>query len=530
MTALTKALVFLRETILQNRRKHRLRLPAIRTMARHIDVSYETMRKAVNYYGRNGCLLSRPARGVTIDPQIPLPQIPEDGLLFSSPDARHLTWQKTLVELKRDILNGVFGYNEPLPSRKELQSRYGISYPTLKKALDQCIAEKLLVLHARSFITFGVKQTRSCSRLVVIGDRRPEGIAAGLNADEFLRTLEHFCASSGITLEMYAHTMRDNRLILTNVETGKECRIKHPGTILGFIYVAVFLEKNEARARQIDFPKSTCTTVFNDMLRMLWHFKRPVAVYTFDETLFFPAFLRKSQLFKFFKVATTAAPSRQVGRYLLSRGHKKIAYISPFHGAAWSQARLEGLRQAYREAGLAENVITCVLDHYESPYSFLHEANRRYTIDGMSGLYKKWKAKNPHLQSTHLEKGMHFLNYDYKINAEIAFQLSPLLKRAHKDTSITAWVAANDNTVVIIDDFLQSNSVSMPDDLSLISFDNSIYALRNRICSYDFNISRITGTMLQFLMNATSMKAVHRQETIRIDGVIIARASLKSPG
>lgn len=41
-----------------------------------------------------------------------------------------------------------------------------------------------------------------------------------------------------------------------------------------------------------------------------------------------------------------------MGRYLYEKGHRRVAFISPYHGVGWSQDRLVGLRDGMRAAGI----------------------------------------------------------------------------------------------------------------------------------------------------------------------------------
>ena len=49
------------------------------------------------------------------------------------------------IDIKEDILNGVYKPNERLPFEKELCNKYDVSKMTVKKALDLLVSEGLIV-------------------------------------------------------------------------------------------------------------------------------------------------------------------------------------------------------------------------------------------------------------------------------------------------------------------------------------------------------------------------------------------------
>jgi DNA-binding LacI/PurR family transcriptional regulator len=75
-----------------------------------------------------------------------------------------------------------------------------------------------------------------------------------------------------------------------------------------------------------------------------------------------------------------------------------------------------------------------------------------------------------------------------------------MFEAALQDSSITAWVAVNDVTASMALDFLRLRGLSVPADLSLISFDDSPRALAANITSYNFNVYAIGTAMLGFVL------------------------------
>lgn len=78
--------------------------------------------------------------------------------------------------------------------------------------------------------------------------------------------------------------------------------------------------------------------------------------------------------------------------------------------------------------------------------------------------------------------------------------LDTYAKRIVSDLNCTAIIAANDFTAVCCHDALRRLGVSVPDRISLVSFDDSIYSERARISSYNFNRRQSIQAAMNFLM------------------------------
>jgi DNA-binding LacI/PurR family transcriptional regulator len=102
---------------------------------------------------------------------------------------------------------------------------------------------------------------------------------------------------------------------------------------------------------------------------------------------------------------------------------------------------------------------------------------------------------------------------------EIRDRLEPLFAEALEDSSITAWIAANDLVAEMALDFLQERTTAVPAKVSLISFDNSLTAAARRLTSYDFNIEGSIRMALDYLIAPSRT----RRRIIEVDGWMAER-------
>ncbi|MBD3242520.1 MAG: hypothetical protein GF331_18165, partial [Chitinivibrionales bacterium] len=105
--------------------------------------------------------------------------------------------------------------------------------------------------------------------------------------------------------------------------------------------------------------------------------------------------------------------------------------------------------------------------------------------------------------------------------------LRPLLEEALSDSSITAWVAANDPTAMACLRYLAEQRVRVPQDISLIGFDNSTDAFIHGLTSYDFNCPVVVQRMLAHILDPASLRRIQRgTDPIEVKGFLSRRATL----
>jgi LacI family transcriptional regulator len=101
----------------------------------------------------------------------------------------------------------------------------------------------------------------------------------------------------------------------------------------------------------------------------------------------------------------------------------------------------------------------------------------------------------------------------------------PLFEETLMNKKITAWVMANDYAAMLAIDFLREKKVRIPEDLSIISFDNTPGAVEYQLTSYDFNHGGTISMMLNYAIRPSIIPEAQRDKVIEIEGTIIERRS-----
>jgi len=135
------------------------RMPPIRTLAQQAGVSFVTMWKAVGTMKASGGMTRLlPPQTQTISP--------ETG---PSIQTLNLLWRKVHLRLKRDILSGRFVHSDFLPSYKELQYQYSVSFRTLKKVINELSNEGMIKPGKKGYVVPSLIASDSNAKIVALG-------------------------------------------------------------------------------------------------------------------------------------------------------------------------------------------------------------------------------------------------------------------------------------------------------------------------------------------------------------------------
>lgn len=495
-------------------------LPPIKSLAKAADVSFVTMWKAIDLLRSQG-IVSRSRKGIGSTVRAKLPKsmkgsseetVPADK--YQGIERTELLWQKILSQFKQDILTGRFHPGQLLPSCKELQGIYNVSYPTLRKALDELASKGIIKACQRGYIVPALAKSEATARIVAIGCGWEDGtLWIDYQDKNYFRILESGCIQSKIALDIVVYCRRNGKLCFVDTVTRKPYDLSNEN-ILSFVAVVANLE----------IPPE-------EVLQKLASPKRPVAVLDVVGGWEASPQISNNARFQFFTVTTSAHPPRRVAQYLLSLGHTNIAFISPFHKALWSIQRNNRIREIFGDAGHGNNVHSFVLDQYAFQWDFLQEDHEKpEDIQALAAAYDKWQK---YADSEFFRK---FGHISYNISkyltewncatGEIYYRMIPLFRQALRTKAITAWVTANDYTATLALDFLKENKVRVPEDLSIISFDNTLDAMEHQITSYDFNLNGIVSIMLRYAVRPSSVSSSRQKAVIEAEGTIIERRSM----
>jgi DNA-binding LacI/PurR family transcriptional regulator len=221
----------------------------------------------------------------------------------------------------------------------------------------------------------------------------------------------------------------------------------------------------------------------------------------------------------FFDSSYSAIPGYDVGNYLISKGHRYIAFLSPFHASAWSQNRLKGLKKA--AAGQhGASIISMVLTDAINDYTYMSKVLAVSALENCPAI-------------TALEHDIHsFLvprilsvKYEHDVlrrDSLIFAAIKPLLDRVVDDRSITALVCVNDLIAGLVNEYWNNLGMTRAQRPALIGFDNSFSSIEQQISTYEFNAHGEIQNMINHLRYPETLLY---KKMVRISGRVIERAS-----
>lgn len=471
-------------------------LPGVRTLARLSGISHFTLWKALRLTVEAKFLIVEPGRRPRLGEgrSVPAPAI--TGLR---------KWERLRQEIEQDLLHGIYLRGEPPRSLKELQGKYHVCYSTLRKALrDLERSGRWPPVPERG-------QARASGHPVVYlawGDGSGNQHFDEPFDHEYLKALRSACERLNLepAVVVYAYKGRNLRLVMP------------AGAPLTF---------PELCERAVGFVVRTACPrdVTADLLPILERYRKPVAVLDEIDSPSLREGVKRNRLIKTFRPTITEASGEIMARYLLACGHRRVAVISPFRKAVWSRNRMAGLAAAFKRADPEAVVAEYTLD---IPYLQRHAVRENRAI----GLLRRsllrtpgWRAALPALPGlvTQLNRDMHLA-----VRRErILEALTPHLVKALKRKELTAWVSIDDDTALIVLDFLRRRGLRVPRDLSLAGFDDTAEGARRDLSSYNFDFERFNHYVLQFLLDPARVEKAEACGTQRPEGRVIARGSVR---
>jgi DNA-binding LacI/PurR family transcriptional regulator len=139
------------------------------------------------------------------------------------------------------------------------------------------------------------------------------------------------------------------------------------------------------------------------------------------------------------------------------------------------------------------------------------------------------------IQNT-LEK-IHSLSSDLLQNIEqqqhnnrLQLQMQQLCEQALQHHDATAWVAANDECALYCQAFCRRRAITLPTQLSLVSFNDSLESFYTGLSSYNFNAEAVMRSLVDFIISPPARRRLRRQiiDTC-IEGFVTVRETTGPP-
>ncbi len=498
--AIQKALLYLKEMIDRKVWVAGDTLPSLRSLAVSAGVSTVPIWKAIHQLSSEGILEVIHGSGT---------RVRSSSNAVCPPEDVRKGWLGLRDRIHRDIINGLYPPGSLMPSLKELRMHYGVSYPTIRKALDSLISERVITAEHRTFRVASYTTCKKHASIVVLGwadppldlqTRTPWG-------EQFLRLCENICSRMSLRLRVIRYTSSGNAVVFHEQGRGTSYSINDDGLVIGYLLIT-----------------ASPQNLYKKVLEKLVPCSRPIAL--LQEGTQIRDLAPHHRKVKIFSVGTGSHAAHTVANFLLQKGHHSIAYFSPLHAAHWSQARLRGLMDIYRRHGSDTIVEGFTLDYYGASHQFREAVKSPEQvfsfITGQSDKQGQVPKVLRDIAST-INPTISQVLHDRVIQ----LMMKPLFEKALNDGRYTAWVCANDSTAFIAMHYL----AAMPEKkVALVSFDDTFEAFRRGLTSYNFNIQALVQNILNYLAApwSSSQKQQHAQE---INGILVERmTSSYTPG
>lgn len=473
-------------------------LPGVRTLAQMSGFSHFTLWKALRRAAEAKLLLVEPGRRPRLR-GAPRPSAP------ASRDAGLRKWERLRLEIERDLLRGTYRQGEAVPSLKEMQGKYRVCYSTLRKALrDLERAERWPPRSAPGLAS----RTRHHVVYLNWGDEGGNQHFGEPFDHEYLKALRSACERLNLDLVVVVYVYQGKGLKL----------VVPPGASATFPKLC---ERAVGFLLRTACPRDVCA----DLLPLLGRHGKPIAVLDEIDSPSLAGWARRNRLIKSFRPTISEGSGEIMARYLLAMGHRHVAMISPFRDAIWSRNRLAGLAGALKRADPdAAAVEYAVAMPYEQRNS-VREA-RAFGILRRSLLRTpEWKAPLPSLKGVlaQLETEIHLAAR----RERLLEALEPHLEAALKRKDLTAWVAVDDDTALLVLDFLGRRGLEVPRDISLVGFDDTPEGARRDLTSYNFEFERLNHYVVRFLLEPARTDRVEAKGMQRPEGRVIMRGSVR---
>jgi len=504
--ALHKALEWLGGCVAGARARADLRLPNVKTLASQAGVSPKTMWKALRALGGRGVLTVIPGGGTFVAPgkgeQL-------DRRLFDLPvrdrPERVPRSEQVRRAISEDLLTGRHAPGAMLPPYKELQQIYGACYMTLRTALSSLASERRIEPHGKGFRVrqYAVYRGRPVIAHIYsrfLGEARGMVHATPFSA-QYWHEIEKLRVQHGIEIELVHHDAALGHGPTAEISPRLAERYRDR-SLLGCMIATLGLEEG------------WLDVGLQEIISHRW--RTSILCEGWDPEVS-PAVLH-NPLLRFFALAGGSLAGEIVAEHLLQLGHRTVAVINPHREAHFATQRIAGLRRAFgRASGHRVVAVDADSDAEQDAWrrqpinrTFHRQANRyirsttpRYEHDG--GVFTR---------EIDLHMGQQFLKQ----------HLVPHFENLLQDSSITAWVCVTDVVGLIALPFLRGMGVRVPEQVSVISFDNTVDSFGQGLTSYDFNVPAIASAMVGHIIESRG-RGDHPEAVLEIPGTVMSRAS-----
>ncbi len=447
----------------------REKLTPLSAMARVSGISHPLLLKAIRHFVALGVLETRPGSGTFLTASPPL-ALNTTGRTPSSP--RKL-FERVAADLIADVRRHRLGHGHMLPGITALRSHYGVSYRTMRRALEY-LAELGLVTKSRRLLQVAAPQSEREKLVVVCFVRVMSSGPPLAGAQRDLMMLQELCGRRNLRLELIrlGYVGRNVRII-DQREAEKLRRIPRRN-VLGVIMSLTSL--HEVEDPQIAFLANS--------------FERPIALLDDTGNRTTMRGLTALKGATVFRLRSGVHPGTAVASYLLARGHYRLAYMSHNPEAAWARNRYQGVRAVCDGTGGRDTTAMLRLVTPEENVLSGRRANALDTRDAFRAYVASLDSLC--LSTDEIRRAADELGYSVRYAQEDHAQKRFVVRavdRVWNAHAATAWICETDRLAAHCIEHCRAHGIRVPHDVSIIGFDDSFEAFTHNLTSYNFNRS-----------------------------------------
>lgn len=500
--ALGRALDFMRQN-LKTMWRDGERLPTMTELSSMAGVSRGTMVRAIAQLSDEGRVTAMRRRGIvagTIPP----------GTVSRRPDGGRHKWEQLKRRIEFDLYDGTFHKVQMLPAAKQLQAHYGVDFRTLKKALSALVGERVLRMRKRAYHIVRPEESLADNAVAYVSPRElyHTPYRSYPEPGDLIRLLESECGRRRLQFRPVA--THDNDTFARTVQDYR--------TLGGLFYHSA--------------------QYGDEIIELFSSRRKPMSMFdNFNHTRerFSDTFLQKNRMriFQFDEIFA----GNEVGRFLLRMGHRQVAFISPFHGDWVYPIRYESVREVVEGANDGNRVHLVSVNNLRTTLHVRADdmlRRRRASGQGQRAIDMYGELKEMGLNEGSDEILLSWVSDEgwtvspqHVFNAVLYRELVPLFEQALAIREATALVCANDAIAILALRYLRAQSVSVPERVSVIGFDNTGDASYNDLTSYDFDVSAIALKMIDHILRPDSTLLAPSQRIVNSEGMVIPRGSTK---
>jgi DNA-binding LacI/PurR family transcriptional regulator/DNA-binding transcriptional regulator YhcF (GntR family) len=459
------------------------------------------MGRALDSLRREGVLTVRRKQGICV------------RAASQSPAAQRtmLPHERLKQQIARDIFDGRYRPGAKLPTHAEMQHLYGASYPTIRKALNALQRESMVRRTSRWFGVAAHPHAPTSSVLFIGQDRGDRGLVIlHERFRDFMYALARECTVA--------------RMKYVQMGVGPDEKQERFGPLM-----EKMLRSNNVFGAVVwtNGIEPRCIESIVALLR-----NRNIVVVLLDEIgdQETGPFISDNAV-RIFTIAAFSAGA-EIGRFLLGLGHRSIVYLSPFHGHVWSRLRYKGLSDAMGNAGMGR-AGEFTLEQSVGTKAFTPRPETRAVHEKFSefGRYlERLMESSPPKLNILTRQEVLTMNNLLRSSSDIdsfSQAVRPLCEKIASDRSITAIVAANDIVAILAKDIVNALGIRIPEDISIVGFDNSTYSYVFDLTSYSFDYPDMARKALSFIERPGEFRKFHPEHTVECRGFIMRRSSVR---